>query len=180
MEFLGIIIVFCLILMIIVIVSIFNNCIKLRNKVRQAKSTIDVYLTQRFDLIPNLVECVKGYRDYEKATLVAITELRETYNSNKSIENANSLANSMNALMARAEEMAELKANEQFLMLQKNLSKIESQLQAARRIYNGDVTLYNKAIQSFPNNIIANILKFEPAELFTIEEYKAQNIEVKI
>ena len=82
--------------------------------------------------------------------------------------------------MARAEEMTELKANEQFLMLQKNLSKIESQLQAARRIYNGDVTLYNTAIQSFPNNIIANILKFEPAELFTIEEYKAQNIEVRI
>lgn len=180
MENLGIILVAILTVFCIAVVIIFNNCIKLRNKVRQAKSTIDVYLTQRFDLIPNLVECVKGYRDYEKSTLVAITELRETYNSNKSVENANLLVNSMNTLMARAEEMAELKANEHFLMLQKNLSKIESQLQAARRIYNGDVTLYNTAIQSFPNNIIANILKFEPAELFTIEEYKAQNIEVRI
>lgn len=180
MEFLGIIIVFVLILMIMVIVAIFNNCIKLRNKVKQSQSTIDVYLTQRFDLIPNLVECVKGYKDYEQSTIIAITKLREIYDANQNLANASVLLNEMNFLMARAEELAELKANEQFLMLQKNLSKIESQLQAARRIYNGDVTLYNTAIQSFPNNIIANILKFEPAELFTIEEYKAQNIEVRI
>ena len=180
MESFGIVIIFAIFIVFVGIVVIFNNCITLKNKVKQSKSTIDVYLTQRFDLIPNLVECVKGYKNYEQATLEAITELRSAYENTKNLQTASNLNNRMNILMAQAEENADLKASEQFLMLQKSLSKIESQLQAARRIYNGDVTLYNTAIQTFPNNIVASALKMKEEQLFTIEEYKAQNIEVKL
>lgn len=177
---LGIVLFFIGCLLIIGVILIFNNCMSMRNKVRQSKSTIDIYLTQRFDLIPNLVECVKAYTSYEEATLKGITELREIYNSDKSITTANNLVGKMNNLIAKAEEMADLKASEQFIILQKSLTKIESQLQAARRIYNGDVTSYNTSIQVFPNNIIASIFNMKPAELFVIDEYKAQNIEVKV
>lgn len=177
---LGIIMVFVVCVLLIGIILIFNTCIAMRNKVKQSKSTIDIYLTQRFDLIPNLVECVKAYKQYEETALTAIVELRDIYNSTKNISTANRLGNQMNLLVAQAEEMADLKASEQFIILQKSLTKIESQLQAARRIYNGDVTLYNTTIQVFPNNIIATILKMEPEELFVIDEYKAQNIEVDV
>lgn len=180
MEHSLIIIVFILGIIVVGFIVIYNNCISSRNKVRQAKSTIDVYLTQRFDLIPNLVECVKAYQKYEEKTFKAIAELRSVYDQTKSFEVANQLASQMNTLMAQAEANPDLEASEQFLLLQKSLVKIESQLQAARRIYNGDVTLYNNAIESFPNNLIANMFQMKPAELFTIEEYKAQNVEVKI
>lgn len=177
---LGIIIVFVACVFVIGIILIFNTCMSMRNKVKQSKSTIDIYLTQRFDLIPNLVECVKAYKKYEETSLTAIIELRDMYNSTKSMQTANNLGNKMNLLLAQVEEIAELKASEQFMILQKSLAKIESQLQAARRIYNGDVTLYNTTIQIFPNNIIASIFKMEPEELFVIDEYKAQNIEVEV
>jgi LemA protein len=180
METLGIIVVTAILLVILGIIIIFNNCITLRNKVKQSKSTIDIYLTQRFDLIPNLVECVKAYEGYETKALQSIAELRSTYSHTKSLDTATKLVNQMNTIIAQSEAMPDLKASEQFMILQKSLVKIESQLQAARRVYNGDVTLYNTAIQTFPNNIVANMLHFKEEELFSIEEYKAQNIEVKI
>ena len=162
------------------IAVIFNNLVIARNKVKQSKSSIDVYLTQRFDLIPNLVETVKAYAAHETQTFTKLTEMRSQYNNTKNLKLGESLANEMNSIMAVAENYPELKASEQFLSLEKTLIKIESQLQAARRIYNGDVTLYNTAIQSFPNSIIAGIFGFLPEELFTAEEYKKQNIKVEI
>ena len=164
----------------IAIISIFNNLIRARNKVKQSKSAIDVYLTQRFDLIPNLVETVKAYAIHETQTFTKMTEMRSQYANTKSIKLGETLTNEMNTIMAVAENYPELKASEQFLSLEKTLIRIESQLQAARRIYNGDVTLYNTAIQTFPNSIIASILHFRPEELFTAEEYKKQNIKVEI
>ena len=162
------------------IAVIFNNLVIARNKVKQSKSSIDVYLTQRFDLIPNLVQTVKAYAAHETQTFTKLTEMRSQYNNTKNLKLGESLANEMNSIMAVAENYPELKASEQFLSLEKTLIKIESQLQAARRIYNGDVTLYNTAIQSFPNSIIAGIFGFLPEELFTAEEYKKQNIKVEI
>ena len=128
----------------------YNKLIKLRNKVNQSESGIDVYLNQRFDLIPNLVECVKSYTKYESETLNKITELRSVYNQNKGldIEKATELNNIINKILVVAENYPELKASEQYLNLQKNLSKVESQLQAARRIYNNDVTNYKNRIHS--------------------------------
>ena len=135
---------------------------------------MDVYLKKRWDLIPNLVECVKGYAKHEKETLQELVALREVYTNTKDLQVGQDLTNKMNNIICRIEEMPNLEANEQFIMLQKSLIKMENQLQAARRIYNGDVTLYNTTIGTFPNNIFAKLFGMKPAELFVIEEYKAK------
>ena len=169
-----------IIVVIIFIIYEFNTFVSLKNKLKHSKSTIDVYLMKRFDLIPNLVECVKGYASYEAETLKAITALRESYGDTKDLQAGQELTNEMNTIMGRAEEVPDLKANEQFQMLQRSLTKMENELQAARRVYNGDVTLYNITIETFPNNIIAKMFKMKKVELFTIDEYKAKNIEVDV
>ena len=166
-------------IIIITILSKYNSLIRMQNAVKQAKSGIDVYLNQRFDLIPNLVECVKGYAKHEKEVLETITKMRVDYmQGSKSIKEAEEINNSLNKLLAIAENYPELKASEQFLNLQTNLSKMESQLQAARRIYNGEVTRYNTKISLVPDNVIANIFGFKPIELFEIEDSKRQNIKI--
>lgn len=169
----------------VVILSIFtvyNSLVKMRNKVKQAESGIDVYLNQRFDLIPNLVECVKGYSKHEKDLFENIVKLRAEYINNKKndLKKAEKLNNNINQIMLVAENYPELKASEQYLNLQRSLSKIESQLQAARRIYNNEVTRYNTKINTIPTNIIASLFKFKEADLFTIEEYKKENINIDI
>ena len=160
----------------------FNKFVTLKNKVKQAKSTIEVYLNQRFDLIPNLVECVKGYMTHEQETFTKIAEMRSAYNSekNKDLKKGAELNAECNRIMAIGEDNPDLKASEQFLNLQKTLTKIESQLQAARRIYNGDVTLYNTAIETFPSNIFAIIFGFQKFDLFEIEEYKRENVNIDL
>lgn len=172
----NIVLVFFIIILLIILL-IYNSLIKARNKVKQAKSGIEVYLNQRFDLIPNLVECVKQYSKYEKEVLTEITELRSAYlKDSTNIKNAEKINNKMNAIIALAEDFPELKASEQYLNLQRNLTKIESQLQAARRIYNLEVTNYNNKIETVPSNIVAKLFKFKNAELFQIEEYKRENV----
>ena len=128
--FLGIIIFTIL----IVILEQYNKLIRLRNKVKQAESGIDVYLTQRFDLIPNLVSIVKEYTNYEEKILTEIAELREKYNKEKSLQDGEKLNNECKQLIAVIENYPELKASEQYLNLQKSITKMENQLQAARRI----------------------------------------------
>lgn len=162
------------VIIVLAILSKYNSLVKMRNKVKQAESGIDVYLNQRFDLIPNLVECVKGYSKHEKDVLDGIVKLRTEYMNNKKVDlkQAEKLNNNMNQIIAVAESYPELKASEQYLNLQKNLSKIESQLQAARRMYNNEVTKYNTKINTVPTNIIAKLFGFKEANLFTIEEYK--------
>ncbi len=167
-----------LIVIIIWILSKYNKLINLKNKVKQSESGIDVYLNQRFDLIPNLVECVKGYAKHEKDLLEHIVKQRSAYSQNKSFKNASELNNNLNRIIAVAENYPELKASEQFLNLQNNLVKMESQLQAARRIYNNDVQKYNSTIQTIPNNIVAAIFGFKEKEFFQIEEYKKENIRI--
>ena len=151
----------------IVIISIllkYNKLIRLKNAVKQSQSGIDIYLNQRFDLIPNLVECVKGYTSHEKDVLENITKLRAQYIKNsRNIKKAEELNNSLNGILTIAEGYPELKSSDQFLNLQKNLERIESQLQAARRIYNEDVTIYNTTIESIPTNLIAKIFSFKQA-----------------
>ena len=165
-----------LVVIIVLIVFIqYNSLTKLKMNVKQSKSGIDVYLQQRFDLIPNLVQVVKEYMNYEKETLQTIIELRAQYNNTKDIKISETLNNQLNNIIAIAENYPELKASEQFLNLQKNLSKIESQLQAARRIYNNDVTKYNTKINIIPYNIIANIFGFEEEYLFQISDENVKN-----
>ena len=158
----------------------YNSLIRLKNKVKQSESGIDVYLNQRFDLIPNLVECVKAYSKHETEIFENVANLRAIYNETKNLDNASKLNSVLNKILAIAENYPELKASEQFLNLQRNLTKIESQLQAARRIYNNDVTTYNTKIQSFPSIILAKIFGFKAFELFQIEEYKKENINIEM
>ena len=170
-----------LVVILVLILILYNQLVRLENKVKQSKSGIDVYLNQRFDLIPNLVECVKAYSKHEKSLFEEIASLRNSYSSDKNnIKSAENLNNKMNQLIAVAENYPELKASEQYLNLQKNLTKIESQLQAARRIYNNEVTNYNDKIRVIPSNIIAMIFGFKEAKLFEIEEYKRENVSIKL
>ena len=176
----GTILIIIITIILLLLIIQFNVFIKLKNKIRQSKSSIDVYLTQRFDLIPNLVECVKAYAKYEENVYTKIAKLRAEYNNSKELKTGEELNKHFNNLLAVGESNPNLKTSEQFLNLQNSLIKMESQLQAARRVYNGDVTLYNTTISTFPNNILAYIFNFKKEELFEIEEYKKENINVDL
>ncbi len=156
----------------------YNSLVSRKNKIRQAYSGIDVYLTQRFDLIPNLVECVKGYMAYEEETFEKIVTMRQEYLNTKSLKEGETLNYECNRIIMMAEDYPELKSSEQFLNLQKNLSKIESQLQAARRIYNAEVNVYNNKVQMFPSNILAGMFGFQEAEYFEAEEQSHHHIKI--
>lgn len=176
MILIGIIIV----IIIIYVIGEYNTMMTGHKKAEQAKSTIDVYLTQRFDLIPNLVSCVKEYMNYEKSIYTKITEMRTKYMDKKDLKDGAELNNFCNHIMLDAEAYPELKANEQFLMLEKTLSKMENQLQAARRLYNSEVTTYNTKISVFPSNIIAQLFNFRELELFQLEDGKGENIKIDL
>lgn len=166
-----------IILLILVFIQ-YNIITKLKLKVQQSKSTIDVYCQQRFDLIPNLVEVVKNYAKYEENVFKDITKLRTEYNKTKDINIGQDLNNRLNYVLCNLENYPELKAIDLFLDLQKNLKKMESQLQAARRIYNNDVTKYNTKISIFPFNIIAKIFGFNQEILFQTDSTEIEsNIE---
>lgn len=162
-------------------IIIYNGIVSLKINVNKSKSGIDVYLQQRFDLIPNLIEVTKEYMNYEKDIIEKITKLRAAYKENKDEEAINELNHEYHNIMATVEDYPELKASEQFLKLQKALIKIESQLQAARRIYNIDVTKYNTKISKFPNNIVAGVFNFKEEALFMLEDEEGKsNIDVKL
>lgn len=158
----------------------YNSLVSKKHKVAQARSSIDVYLNQRFDLIPNLVETVKGYAKHEKEIFEETMKLRTSYFNSKDLDEASKLNSNCNSILAIAENYPELKANENFLSLQKSLSKMENQLQAARRLYNIEVTDYNTKLNVVPTNIIAKLFNFKEEKLFEIEEYKKENIDVNI
>lgn len=165
-----IILLIVVIIAIIYILAIYNIIIKQLNSVKHAKSSIDVYLTQRFDLIPNLVECVKGYTKYEKDLFNKIITLRTEFMNEKKLKNGSLLDTEINKIMVILEGYPDLKANEQFLNLQKKLTKMENQIQSARRIYNNEVERYNNLITVFPNNTIAKLFKFNIQEFFQMED----------
>lgn len=180
----DVIIIFWIILIILVLLitmfAQYNIIVKKKIAVEQSKSGIDIYLKQRFDLIPNLVEIVKGYSKHEKEVLEEITKLRAEYNQNQQLEAGAELNMKLNSLLAVVENYPQIKADEQFLNLQKTLIKIESQLQASRRIYNTDVKNYNTCISTIPYNIIANIFGFNAAAFFEIPEEEKENAEINV
>lgn len=174
------ILVVILVILVLFVIVEYNMMVKLKKQMNNSYSVIDVYLQKRFDLIPNLVEVTKGYANYEKDILSKITEYRTSYNQNKDKESLNKLNDEYNNLMLVVENYPDLKASEQFLQLQKSLSKVESELQAARRIYNTDTTKYNTKLSVFPSNIIANIFGFKEGELFELEDRSVQGANVKV
>jgi LemA protein len=160
------------------IIFIYNSFIRRRNQVDEAWSDIEVQLKRRYDLIPNLIEVVKGYMTHERTTLEKVTEARVAAMSAKTIkEQAKSeglLTEALKTLFAVAENYPDLKASQNFLQLQDELSDTENKIQAARRFYNANVRDYNTAIQSFPNNLIAQVFGFKPREFFELEEEVAR------
>ena len=172
-----------IVLIILWIISIYNGLVKGRNKVRNAWSQIDVQLQRRFDLIPNLVETVKGYMKHEEGTLEKITALRTSWaNASTVAEKAeldNQLAGTLKTIMAVSENYPELKANENFAQLQADLKNTEDKLSFSRQFYNDTVTRYNTKLEVIPSNIIASMFNFKPEELFKVDTPEARaNVKV--
>lgn len=151
-------------------ILIFNGLVRDRNRVRSAWSDIDVQLTRRHDLVPRLVEAVKAYASYEKATLTAVTELRARSAQAERLGDKARFEDEMEAglhrLIALAEDYPDLKADENFRDLQAQLVDVEDHLQYARRFYNGAVRIYNTRIETFPDRFVAGPFRFTIAEFF--------------
>ena len=173
-----------IILIIIYAFILYNNFISLDNKVKEAFSTMDVYLKKRWDLIPNLVETVKGYAKYEEETLTRVTKLRNTvYNemtNDEKIINNEELSSNVSKIMALKEAYPELKANENFIDLSNKLTKIEDDIANARKYYNGTVRIYNNKVQMFPNNIFAKIFNYKTKRMFEASLEDKQNIRINL
>lgn len=172
MEFLYIILGITVII-VLWIIGVFNGLIKLRNRTDEAWSDIDVQLKRRYDLIPNLIETVKGYAAHEKQTFESVTSARtKAINAQGMAEKARAedmLSNTLKTLFAVAEAYPDLKANANFLELQRELSDTENKIQAARRFYNGNVRDINIKIEKFPERIIAGMMGFKKRDFFEIE-----------
>ena len=179
------IIIFVVILVVIAlwVMSMYNGLVKERNKVKNSWSQIDVQLQRRFDLIPNLVETVKGYMQHESDVLTKVTELRTSWANAKTVgekaELDNQLSESLKTIMAVSENYPDLKANQSFSELQEELRNTENKISYSRQFYNDSVTRYNTKIQTVPTNIIAGMFHFDEEELFKTESAEArQNVKV--
>lgn len=165
-------------IIIVLIFSMYNSLVKMRNKVKQAESGIDVYLNQRFDLIPNLVETVKGYMEHEKDVLTKVTELRSSWaNAGSVAEKAdldNQLSGALKTIMAVSENYPDLKANQNFSELQQELQNTENKISFSRQFYNDSVTMYNTKLEVFPSNLIASMFGFKAEDLFKAESDEAR------
>lgn len=161
----------------------YNGLIKLRNRVDEAWSDISVQLKRRHDLIPNLVSTVKGYASHERELFEKVTEARAKAISAKDpkeqAEAENALSGTLKSLFAVAEAYPDLKANQNFLELQRELSDTENKIQASRRFYNGNVRDFNTKIQVFPNNFMAGMMGFKKYDFFETEEGEKAVPEVK-
>lgn len=154
----------------IYILAFYNIVVNRKNNVEQANSVIDIYLQQRIYLIPNLVQCVKGYKYFEQNTLENIVKLRTNFLRNKNTKTGIILDKKIDNIILVAENYPELKASEQFINLQNQLVKIENQLQASRRLYDLEVEKYNSIIKIFPNNILAKVFGFKKQDFFEMED----------
>jgi len=171
----------------LLIMSMYNKLVSLKNRVMEAWSGIDVQLKRRYDLIPNLVNTVKGYAAHESGTLEKVIQARNQAISagnggsiNDQVQAENAFAGTLKSLFALSESYPDLKANTSFIQLQASLGEIEEHLQNARRYYNALVRDNNTAVESFPTNLIANNFNFDKFDFFVIEnDAERQNVEVK-
>ncbi|MBR3161389.1 MAG: LemA family protein [Bacilli bacterium] len=165
------------------VVSNYNGLVKLRNKVKDQFSQIDVQLKKRSDLIPNLVETVKGYSKHESETLEKVIQARNTYLSagtpDEKMKSSGELTQAINKLFALAESYPDLKANTNFLDLQAQLKDVEDKISYARQFYNDAVLMYNNKIEMFPSNIIAGMFHFDKETFFEATDDEKKNVEVK-
>ena len=165
------------------IIGAYNGLVTLRQRVRNAWSQIDVQLQRRFDLIPNLVETVKGYTSHEEAVLTKVTELRTSWAKASTVheksELANELSNTLKTIMAVSENYPDLKANQNFSELQEELQNTENKISFSRQFYNDTVTMYNTKLEVFPDNIVASMFGFKAEPLFNVDSEEARkNVKV--
>lgn len=172
------------IIVLIYILLTINSLIRLNNKVKEAFATMDVYLKKRWDLIPNLVKVVKSYSNYEKNTLQNVINLRnnnyDELNYDDKLKTNNKLSENITKLFALVENYPEIKANENFLKLSDNLTKIEDEIANSRKYYNAIIRIYNNKVEMFPSNIIAKIFKFKIKTMYEIKENEKESVKVEV
>ena len=171
------------VLLVLWLVSSYNGFVRLRNKSEEAFSAMDVSLKKRYDLIPNFVETVKGYAKHEQDTLQAVINARNmAMNANspeQKIANDNALSGTLKSLFALTESYPDLKANQNFLSLQNQLSRIEEEIAGSRRYYNGVVNKFNTKTEMFPGNILASLFGFKRKPLYEVNsEAERENVKV--
>lgn len=178
----GLLIGIIIAVVVLFIIYIYNSLIRLRMRVHNAWSQIDVQLKRRYDLIPNLVSAVKGYMKHEKGVLEEVTKARTSLMSGSMAGKAkasNQITEALKSIFAVAENYPQLKASENFKQLQEELSGTESKISYARQFYNDSVMLYNEALQVFPKNIFASLFRFEKKDFFKTEETEKKNVKVE-
>jgi len=168
---------------VLVVIIIYNSLVGKKNQVKNVFGTIDALLKKRYDLIPNLVATVKNYMEHERGTLTEITALRAQavsgqVSDDEQVQLDNKVSKMLGGIMVAVESYPELKANDNFTQLQRTLNEIEEQISAARRAYNAAVTDYNNALEMFPTNIVASMMKYEQKSLFEITEKERENVDV--
>lgn len=183
MNSVTIIIVVILMIIAIFFISMYNGLIRRRNEVDNAFGGMDVQLKKRYDLIPNMVAAVKQYAKHEKELLTKLTDLRASVlkpnlSLNEKITLDNEISGQIKNMMISVENYPDLKANENFIQLQRTLNEVESQISASRRTFNAVVTDYNNGIQVFPNNIVAGMIGMKKKEVFVIPQAERENVDV--
>lgn len=178
------IVVICVLIFILFFVIFsYNRLVSYRNQVQEAFATMDVYLKKRWDLIPNLVETVKGYAVHEKSVLEETMKIRSksygNLNMDEKIEASQQLSHSLGRLFAISENYPDLKASQNFLALGKQLQTVENDIASARKYYNATVRQYNTKVERVPTNIIAGIFHFTRVQMFLIEEKERENVQVR-
>ena len=172
------------VVLLVLVLFTYNNLIQLRNKVKEAFSTMDVYLKKRYDLIPSLVDIVKGYAKHETDTLQEVTKMRvnaQKSDLNAAINNEMKIGDALQSLLVIVEKYPDLKANTNFLDLQERLSKIEEEIAFSRRYYNGCVREFNDRCQMFPFNLIAGVFGFKALPMYQVEsEQERKVVDVKL
>lgn len=162
----------------IILIVIYNSLVTLRQRVNNAWAQIEVQLQRRFDLIPNLVETVKGYMAHEQDTLTKITNLRTSWSNATTVEEkanlGNELSNTLKTIMAVAENYPNLKADQSFNQLQNEISETEDKVAYSRQFYNDTVTMYNTKLETFPSNLVAGMFGFKPSTLFNVDNDEAR------
>ena len=178
-----VILIIVVVLIVLWAISVYNKLVVLRNRVKDQWAQIDVQLKRRFDLIPNLVETVKGYTKHESETLEAVIKARNTYVSatvpEEQMKADGELTKAISKLFALTESYPDLKANTNFQALQQELTETESKIAAARQFYNDTVMVYNNKVSMVPSNIIASLFKFNKEAFFEANETERQNVQVK-
>ena len=178
-----IIIIAIVVLILIYVFSTYNDLVKYNNFVKEAFSTMDVYLKKRWDLIPNLVETVKGYAKHEEETLNELTTLRTNSYDSMSVDRKigvnEHLSQEISKIMAVAENYPELKANENFMQLSAELTQIENEIANSRKYYNGTVRNLNNKVQMFPSNIVAKLFGFKETSMFEASAEEKNNVKVE-